>query len=348
MHQLLANYLKTRKQYVKLNNIKSDLLEITCGVPQGSILGPLLFLIYVNDIPAICENSIPFLFADDTNLIGFNKKGSVEFMQADTQRMYKWLCANKLSLNIGKSSTLTFNATSIQDLKCGNVPIAHATSCKYLGVRLDENLSFDEHITTVVTKLSKHAGIISKIRHYLPRKTVLLYYKQYVQPVIQYGLLIYGCTSESRLKPILVQQKKIVRLIYFLSRYDSSTRHFATLEMCNVYELYIFQILLFVTKSLRKEHPTSYLNNMFAINHQIAYPTRFVMNNFSRLPVCHKHLLQRSIKYRGHKLLNLIQQRQLIPRVTELTKPALKNSLLNFKRNYIVENGDLVSYIFTV
>ena len=215
VYQLLENYLQNRKQYVKLISSKSDLLDITCGVPQGSILGPLLFLIYVNDISTICEKSVPFLFADDTNLIGFNRKGSTDFMQEDTQRIYEWLCANKLSLNIGKSSTLTFNATSVENLICGNVPISHSTNCKYLGVRLDANLGFDDHIKMVVKKLSRHAGIISKIRHYLPRKTVVLYYKQYVQPVIQYGLLVYGCTTQSKLKPILLQQKKIVRLIYF-------------------------------------------------------------------------------------------------------------------------------------
>ena len=120
---ILHSYLSDRQQYVCIGPSSSSYLSISCGVPQGSILCPLLFLIYVNDIANACNNSTPYLFADDTNMIGFGRKGTVNFMQSDLSRVSDWMSHNKLSLNVEKSSAISFNTADDHSLTCGETPL---------------------------------------------------------------------------------------------------------------------------------------------------------------------------------------------------------------------------------
>ena len=152
---LIKSYLQNRKQYVNVGDICSEHMDIVCGVPQGSILGPLLFLIYVNDVASVCYNSTPYLFADDTNIIGFASKGTADFMQDDVNRVSDWMVQNKLSLNVEKSHSLCINATINHNLACGSETLPNVNYCKYLGVLLDDKLTFDAHIQNVVRKLSR-------------------------------------------------------------------------------------------------------------------------------------------------------------------------------------------------
>ena len=152
------------------NGVRSSTKSITCGVPQGSILGPLLFLIYINDLYNVCRDSVPILFADDTNLFykGNKMEDLVKTINGELENISLWLKINKLSLNIKKTHFIMFqrgkSTMSIPDITIDNQPIDKVEKTKFLGVFIDSKLSWKNHICLVAGKLSKSIGMIIKAR----------------------------------------------------------------------------------------------------------------------------------------------------------------------------------------
>ena len=177
-----SSYLSNRQQKVSINGESSNWLPITCGVPQGSILGPLLFLIYINDMQLSVEHSTIYHFADDTNLLHSCKSLKVlrKRVNKDMQLLYEWLCANRLSLNAGKTEFIVFRpATHKLDerltLKLHHVRLFESSKIKYLGLILDNKLSWKDHITELSKKLSRAVGLLYKIRHMCPSSYTIVY-----------------------------------------------------------------------------------------------------------------------------------------------------------------------------
>ena len=172
-NQLIKSFL-SRKQFVSIKGVKSKLLQNNYGVPQGSILGPLLVLFYINDMPH-AVNCMPILFADDTCLIftAPNLASLTAIMNKELQTLSIWFDSNKLTVNTSKSNFLIIppklNKPCPQtNVFLNNIFILQCINIKYLGLTIDMNLNFDFHISNVVYKISRTIGIISKIRHYLP------------------------------------------------------------------------------------------------------------------------------------------------------------------------------------
>ena len=189
-HKLFLSYLADRKQYTSVDGPKSDLHFIRWGVPQGSVLGPLLFLLYINDLPR-SSNMLSWLFADDTALA----KSSDSFSDLETQLNYEvskiqnWLLTNKLYVHyVKKTQFILFipRAKAKEKPKEFLVTMGHhiveqTTSYKYLGVLIDENLSWIPQIDNMCSKLSSVCGILSKVRHYLDRNALMLIYNSLVE-----------------------------------------------------------------------------------------------------------------------------------------------------------------------
>ena len=155
------SFLTDRKQCVKNENAFSDWRKIECGVPQGSILGPLLFLVYINDLNLALMKCQAFLFADDTCLLGRNC--TIEDLQADLLAVSDWLQNNKLTLNIKKTCHLNLTlgkSASSPNLHLVNENLNVLNSCKYLGVFLDNKLSFKPHIESVLERLGRQCGSV--------------------------------------------------------------------------------------------------------------------------------------------------------------------------------------------
>ena len=195
------DYLKNRKQIVKYNQIKSKEMVIKSGVPQGSILGPILFLLYINDIEN-CSKLISFiLFADDTNIFYSNKclKTLSNIIQTEIDKVAEWLNVNKLSLNTTKTKIILFrspNKKPSQTIKINinGKNIEQVKSTTFLGIIIDECLTWKDHITKVAKKIIRAAGIIAKIRHFINRNTLKLIYYALVYPYLIYGDLTWGNT----------------------------------------------------------------------------------------------------------------------------------------------------------
>ena len=180
----IVSYLSNRKQSVKLNGVNSKYESVSCGVPQGSILGPLFFIIYVNDMHTAVKSSIIHHFADDTNLILSSKNPNqiAKLLNRDLKLIFEWLCANRLSLNVSKTEFILFrppkrNLDKRIVLKLNRTKIYESNKIKYLGIILDSRLSWRDHINELTKKLNRAVGIVYKIRSDCTNKVLLsLYY----------------------------------------------------------------------------------------------------------------------------------------------------------------------------
>ena len=275
------NYLQFRKQAVKYKTTKSDSLTISCGVPQGSVLGPLLFLIYINDISK-CSQILSFiLFADDTNLflIHHDLETLIRIMNEELKKVALWLTANKLSLNVNKTHLMIFKTRKKRLNYNAHVilnenPIEKVKYTKFLGIIIDEELSWKYHINHIATKVSKMVGITAKARHYLSLKLLLTLYNTMIYPYLIYCNVIWANTYSTRLKSIFMLQKKIVRIITFSNYTDDSRHLFKSLNILDIYELNIYLTGIFMYWYYRG-NLSAYFTNFFTNNESIhSYNTR--------------------------------------------------------------------------
>ena len=205
------SYLSDRKQFVSVNGISSLTSDITCGVPQGSVLGPLLFLIYINDLPNSSKILTFFLFADDTNIY-FESDGLTRLTKKINKELNKvksWLDCNKLALNIDKTNFVLFHSPRKQlpdtiNLKFGKKSIKKVKYVKFLGVLVDEHLSWKFHINELCKKLSRTTGIFYKIRHYVPLQTLICLYNSLFSSFLNYGIIVWGLTCDSYLNQLFL------------------------------------------------------------------------------------------------------------------------------------------------
>ena len=215
--QLFTSYLSNRSQFVKLDGTKSSTLSILYGVPQGSILGPLLFLIYINDLPE-ATNLYVKLFADDTFLCAQNVclhtlESEVNY---ELKKVSEWLSANELTLNISKSKYMIIsrNRNAIPlSLKIKTETLDECESYKYLGVIIDKDLNWCKHIEYVTSKVLKSCGAIIKLRHCVD--TLKNFYYALVHSYVRYGILVWGNSSISAKIPLETALNKILRIMTF-------------------------------------------------------------------------------------------------------------------------------------
>ena len=192
------DYLENRKQIVKYDRIRSNKMVIRSGVPQGSILGPILYLLYINDTEQ-CSKLLSFiLFADDTNIFYSNSclKPLNVILQTEINKVTKWLNVNKLSLNIQKIKFILFRSSKKKpkheiQIIMNDVNVEQVKSTTFLGIIIDECLTWHDHITNVSKQLLKASGIIAKIRHFLNRNAMKLIYYALVYTYLIYGNLIW-------------------------------------------------------------------------------------------------------------------------------------------------------------
>lgn len=263
---LFADYLSGRSQCVSIGEHVSDDLEVTYGVPQGSILGPTLFLCYINELCQLQIQDCKIIsYADDTTLtfVGDTWEEAYTKAQAGFNTVCHWLAANSLTLNSDKTKLMQFsirnppeNAFNVYQIfahKCSVPPVSQCSNCplikaaksiRYLGVTFDNRLSFGEHIHNIAQKVRKLTYIFRKLRHVADRKTLIMVYYALIQSIVTYCITTWGGTDKTKLLKLERAQRLILKVTFFKPRLFSTWKLYQDTGVLTVRQLFIlFSVL---------------------------------------------------------------------------------------------------------
>jgi hypothetical protein len=356
------SYLSNRFQYVCIGSSASNLLSIKIGVPQGSILGPLLFLIYINDLPSISE-MLNFLFADDTTLLSSHSDiyYLIDFVNVEFQKIVHYFRAHKLSIHPAKTKFMLFsNSNNVQALPCNilinynNIgenspnlifPLEKITSnsetpaIKFLGIFIDPGLSFKYHVNYISSKISKAMYFLRSAKNLLSEKSLKSLYYAIVHCHLIYGIIIWSCTSFSNLKGLEKKQKDAVRIVT-LSPYNSHTEPlFKKLNILPLKQLILYFKIQFMQQFKFNHLPTAFAN-MWTRNEE-----RFVNQDLMLLrnnddfyvPFARTNLIERLLYFSLPKLWNEFQDEVLKSEANKIVFNAkLKGHLIGqLNANYV-------------
>ena len=214
----MTSYLHNRTQFVSIDGADSTSKPMLFGVPQGSILGPLLFIIYINDLPNIFKAAKFILYADDANIIiqGPDIATITQQLRNLFDVLPNWVSCNGLALNLKKTKYMIFSRKNVdltEDLKISNTKIERIKEAKFLGVIVDEKLNWSAHIKTLQSKMSRYIGIMYRLKKLLPIQVRIQIYQSFIQSHVNYCSLVWGFASKSHIDSLFRKQKKGIRAI---------------------------------------------------------------------------------------------------------------------------------------
>ena len=309
-----SSYLSSRKQSVVFDGIFSSSMNITCGVPQGSILGPLLFLIYINDMHKAVKFSSVFHFADDTNLVYHNKNPKLlrKHMNADLRNLYSWLCANRLSLNVSKTEFIIFRPPKAKllnriTLSLNGTKIFESTKIRYLGVILDNKLAWNHHIIELRKKLNRGIGILYKLNRIKCNKRILLsLYFSIFQSHLTYGICVWGNSDYSQLNKIFLCQKRAIRIVAGLDFKSPTNEAFKDLGILKLEDIFKYSISVVMWDQDHALLPACFSDFFKNIRDIHNHETRsYTAHKLSENVIVHtKSHGESMLKFQGPKILN--------------------------------------------
>ena len=307
------SYLTQRSQYVEYGSECSDPLPISTGVPQGSILGPLLFIIYMNDIHFASPKFKTLLYADDTTLVNslnvFNDDVHPDAVNlsnnvnTELNRVFNWLTANKLSLNVSKTRYMVFHFPQRKlnfnlEIKLNDTLVEMTDDFDFLGLTIQENLSWKAHINKIAMKISRCIGILKRLHHFLPVKSLLLIYNSLLLTHLNYSILAWGHSCNR----IVKLQKKAIRLINSANFVAHTEPLFKELNLMKFEDLLRLKALKFYYKHYHNKMP-KYFNNFFTTQ-SITHPYNTRHRHVSRTVLPHRISTKYRIRYYIPNLLN--------------------------------------------
>ena len=273
------SYLTDRKQKVVINGFESESKNLAHGVPQGSVLGPILFLIYINDLHKCIRHSTTYHFADDTNLLHISNdyKTLQRKVNYDLFSLHKWLTANKISLNEGKTELIYFRKSGIAPtlkIKLHGKTLIPTKFVKYLGIYLDEFLSGETQCFELIKKLNRANGMLAKARHYVPDLELKNIYHAIFSSHIHYGSQVWTPKLVSVTDKISRLQKAAMRIMSFSEFRAHSEPLFKKLQILKFQDSISVYNCSFVYDFFHNNLPKSFSNTFLRINDLHQYETR--------------------------------------------------------------------------
>ena len=285
------SYLTNRQQFVTVNGKDSDLRTMKFGVPQGSVLGPLLFLIYINDLYLSIKYSTARHFADDTCLLIHHKslKKIKKLLNRDLKSLNEWLKANKISLNAGKTEILIFrhhNKPLNYDLKIklDGKRLYPSKYVKYLGILIDSQLNWSYHVKSLVPKLARANGMLAKIRHYVSKDSLRSIYFAIFNSIMSYGAHVWGQSVNAHVKRIIKLQDKSIRLINFAKYNEPPSKLYRTSKILKFEDLTRINNYFHVHDSINRKLPPSLQDQFHYIHGNHAHQTKLSTQYCVKVP----------------------------------------------------------------
>lgn len=343
IYNILESYLSGREQRVSIDGITGETRTVSYGVPQGTVLGPLLFTIYINGLLEIKTEGDIISFADDTAILYESNTWQElkTLVENDFLKIEKWFRYNKLTLNFDKTKYLPFSSytsglPNMGPLKIGDsYEIPEGESIKYLGIAIDRHLRWDLQINNVVGKLRGLLHKFKYLRDFLDIENLKTLYHALVESQLQYGIIGWGGVTDIYLKKLNTVQKYILKIIYRkLSTYPSDEL-FKQSGVLDVRQLFCLSML----KNIKRGCIT-----LQSINH--SHDTRTRKNNIFQ-PRCEKSIGQRNATYLGPRLYNIIPTSIKYTENKQSFKRKAKIWIMESKRSFfgdfINQTGDSVS-----
>ena len=289
--QWFTSYLTNRRQLVKLGDKQSNLANVPHGISQGSILGPLLFIVFINDLPFHVTSSTIDLYADDTTLTSCANYSSIDKLEqnlnSSVAEIAEWAASNKLPINESKTKAILITGKRLASkinyemaLTINGTKLEVVPSVKLLSLEIDFELSFNSHVEKLCTKLSKRIGILKKIRSCLPMRQRLLFYNSMIRSVLHYVSSIWTSCDKANLGRVLKLQKRAARVISDADNQASSVKLFNRLQWLPFYEESKIAKCCVAYKRIKGEVPLYTKGSLILNSQQHNRATRYSNINF--------------------------------------------------------------------
>lgn len=311
LFNLISSYLENRLQCteivhddgLEIKYLRSSVQKVQVGIPQGSILGPFLYIIYVNDFPlsTVSENYFISMYADDTSGLcwGRGLPETEETLNHFIKISTDYFTSNKFLVNVDKTEFMLFGSNETQWNICFpncNITQTSKPTCKFLGLHIDDKLCWETHIDYVCSKLASGIFLLRRLSCYLDSNSLRMVYFGVFFPFVSYGLILWGSTHEKHIKRVFKLQKKALRIIGKVDVRTSCRPLFLSYEILTIYGLYIYQLILFVKNNSKftvknsdvHDYNTRNKDNFVTVKRRLELTSRspFLMGSkyFNKLP----------------------------------------------------------------